>query len=113
MICYHYIDEKQALQNIQNTIENIEFDFTFWEKHEADIERGAGIVFGALATIFGGAPPAAIAMGKRSGYEAASATEKEIVVRKNRFDNLKKEILSIQFEKIFTKEIINDGDIKR
>jgi hypothetical protein len=96
-MCYYYVGEKLVVQNLQNEVRNLEFALNFWEKYGPDLEKGALVTIGALATVFGGAPSGMTAAGSQTGDKLASDTKNEIAERIKKFDNLKKNILLINF----------------
>lgn len=54
MMCYYYLNEKNALLAVQQTVAKLNFDKTFWEENGATIIGAGQLILGIAAAFMGG-----------------------------------------------------------
>ena len=95
MICYFYLGEVKALQNIQRTVAKLDFDMTFWEKYGGDIEKGTMTAVGFAISIMGGDGGH---LHHAGGRKLNEDHQKRIRERQESFDSLKSAIVALRWQ---------------
>lgn len=95
MICYFYLGEVKALQNIQNTVAKLDFDITFWEKYGGDIEKGTMTAIGFAISVLGGDGGH---LARAGGLKLNDDHQKKIWERQESFDRLKNAIVALKWQ---------------
>lgn len=95
MICYFYLGETKALQNIQRTVTKLDFDMTFWGKYGGDIEKGTMTVVGFAMSVWGsGGGHLAYESGRRLNNDH----QERIRERQENFRELKDTIVTLKWQ---------------
>lgn len=98
MMCYFYLGERSAIIQVQDTVRELKFSRTFWEKNGGEIKAmGVGLL-GILMAVAGGASAGAGVAGSSStGRKAQEDSEASIKAKENLFNELRSVIANIRF----------------
>ena len=95
MICYFYLGEVKALQNIQRKVAKLDFDMTFWEKYGGDIEKGTMTAVGFAISVLGGNGGHLVRAG---GLQLNDDHQNKMRERQEHFDKLKNAIVTLRWQ---------------
>lgn len=97
IICCYYMGDKEAAANVQSFIPSLSFETSFWEKNGNDIKKLA-ICLGGFAVVVASGGAAALGAGAAAAaYQMLGKDMPSMSVRINRFEEIKKAILSFKF----------------
>lgn len=97
LICYAYLNEREAFVQIQNKVRNLTFKPTFWGKNGPDIKMTGTALLGILMTVAsGGSAAMGAGLGAKGSTMVKEDAMKELEAKKEAFNALRDEISNLQ-----------------